>query len=78
MNPKLVLRQAIETLSESECRQLLQLIETWQHHTVSSLSQLTGNPSFRVPSRGLPIFASVTPILGSGNDASQQLIEDRR
>lgn len=78
MSPKLALHQAIESLSESECQKLLTLIGTWQAETLPMLNQLVQNPTFRVPSQGLPIFTEVSPILGDGQDASEQLIEERR
>lgn len=78
MSPKLALHQAIETLSEPECNKLLSLINTWHDSIAPALSQLSSNPTFRIPSEALPVFPKVSPIAGDGPDASDQLIEERR
>jgi hypothetical protein len=78
MSPKLALHQAIETLSETECSKLLSLINTWHDSVAPTITQLSNNPTFRIPSQTLPVFTKVSPITGDGPDASDQLIEDRR
>jgi hypothetical protein len=78
MSPKTALHQAIDTLSESECERILMLLNTWHHIVAPRLEQLAENPTFRTPSQGLPVFAPVLPVSGTGSDASTQLIGDRR
>lgn len=77
MSPKLALHQAIEDLSEPECRRLLILINTWHSTTAPALVQLAKNPTFRIPSQGKPIFSRVDPVVGSGINASEKLVEER-
>lgn len=78
MSSKFALHQAIESLSESECKQLLQLISTRQNFAAPSLIKLAENPTFRIPIHYLPTFSTVNPVIGTGMDASKQLVEDRR
>lgn len=75
MSPKLALHQAIETLSDPECKKLLLLINTWHNSVAPDLVQLAENPTFQVPSQTLPIFLSVVPIRAEGPTASAQLAD---
>jgi hypothetical protein len=78
MSPKLALHQAIDNLSEPECNRLLLLINAWHDSIAPTMVRLTQNPTFRIPTQGFPVFTPVSPILGTGINASAQLIEERR
>ena len=77
MSPKLALHQAIDNLSEPECQRLLLLINAWHETLGPAMTRLTTNPTFRIPTQSLPVFAPVTPISAAGPHAFAQLIEDR-
>ncbi|MDA0267491.1 MAG: hypothetical protein O2890_05505 [Cyanobacteria bacterium] len=77
MSPKLALHQAIDNLSEPECQRLLLLVNHWHASIAPAMVRLTQNPTFRIPTQSFPIFAPVSPILGTGINASAQLIEER-
>lgn len=78
MSPKLDLHRAIETLSEPECSKLLLLISTWHDSVTPSMAYLSENPTFRIPSKTVSVFLKVSPIIGHGPNASNQLVEERR
>ncbi|MBD2428806.1 hypothetical protein [Phormidium sp. FACHB-1136] len=78
MTPKQSLYQTIETLSDAECRKLLQIINQWHQEVAPVLAQLGENPTFHIPSQTLTVFPRRIPIKASGPTASEQLIEERR
>ncbi len=72
------LHKTIETLSEEDCRQLLEFIQYLQQTIPSSLKTLLKDPTFNIPSKGFGTFEVIEPIQGEGIAASKLLLEDRR
>ena len=66
MSYKRALYEAVDKLSESECAQLLLLIETWKVSAGLAMQRLAENPNFRVPSQPFPVFHPVSPVQGTG------------
>ncbi len=72
------LRNTIETLSEEECRQLIEFIQYIQQTIPLSLKRLLNDPTFNIPSKGFGTFQVIEPLQGEGIAASKLLVEDRR
>ena len=77
---KEALHQTIETLSEEEARQVLEITQRVRRGKKDSrtLRRLAHDPAFSVPRHGVPTFGVVTPVQGKGSPASRLLEHDRR
>jgi len=78
MTSKESLHNAIEQLSEEECRQLLEFVQYLQQTIPATLKQLINDATFNIPSKGFGTFQVVEPVQGEGISASRLLVEDRR
>jgi len=77
---KEALRQTIETLSEEEARQVLDLTRRVRRGKQDSrtLRRLSHDLAFSVPRHSVSPFGMVTPVQGKGSPASRLLERDRR
>ncbi len=81
MNPvKESLYRAIESLSDEEARQILELAQRLhgKEHSSPPQERLPDNPTLKVSRERPLMFRVVEPIQGQGVPASQLLVEDRR
>jgi len=77
---KELLHNAIESLSDEEARQLLELTRCLRREIGASLTlkRLAGDAAFEIPSKGSWSFHTVEAIQGRGIAASKLLVGDRR
>ncbi|HEV8716460.1 MAG TPA: hypothetical protein VGX03_27025 [Candidatus Binatia bacterium] len=77
---KEALRQTVETLSDEEARQVLELAQRLRRGKRDSqtLKRLAHDPAFHVPRKGAFTFRVVKPVEGKGLPASKLLGQDRR
>ena len=77
---KEALHQTIETLSDEEARQVLELAQRVRQGKRDShtLRRLVHDPAFYVPRKGASSFRVVKPIEGKGIPASRLLEQERR
>ena len=77
---KELLHNAIESLSDEEARQLLELTRRLRREIGASLTlkRLAGDAAFEIPSKESWSFHTVEAIQGRGIAASKLLVGDRR
>ncbi len=77
---KASLRTTIESLSEQEARQIMEIVRALKSKKEASLTlkRLAVDSAFKISSKQSKPFRAIQPIQGKGIPASKLLIEDRR